>query len=53
MIVGSGRTSVLSESDIVAMGSMKKILKGKMCNGCRRGNIYWQPQCKDYILRKL
>ena len=39
MIEGSSGTYVLSEGDIVAMGSLKNILKGKMYNRCRRGII--------------
>ena len=39
IIEGSGGPYVLSESDIVAMGSTNKFLKGKMYNKCRRGNI--------------
>ena len=39
MIEVSAGPYVLSESDIVAMGSMSKFLKGKMYNSCRRGNI--------------
>ena len=39
MIEGSGGPYVLSESDIVAVGSMNKFLKGKMYNRCCRGNI--------------
>ena len=29
---------ILSEADIIAMGSMGKFLKGKMCNRCKRGH---------------
>ena len=39
MIEVSGRPYVLSECDIVAVGSINKILKGKMYNICCRGNI--------------
>ena len=39
MIEGSGGPYALSESDIVAVGSMNKFLKVKMYNRCRRGNI--------------
>ena len=38
-IEGSGGPYALSESDIVAVGSMNKFLKVKMYNRCRRGNI--------------
>ena len=38
-IEGSGGPYILSECDIVAMGSMNKFLKGKMYNRCRRGNM--------------
>ena len=53
MIEGSGGPYVLSESDIVAMSSMKKILKYKLYNRYHRRNIFWQQQCKDYILRNF
>ena len=36
IIKGSGGPYVLSERDMVAMGSMNKFLKGKMHNRCRR-----------------
>ena len=39
MIEGPGVPYVLSESNIVAVGSINKFLKGKMYNRCRRGNI--------------
>ena len=39
MIEVSGGPYLLSESVIVAMGSMDKFLKSKMYNRCRRGNI--------------
>ena len=39
MIKGSGGPYVLSERDIVVMGSMNKFLKGKMHYRCRRWNI--------------
>ena len=38
-IEGSGGPYILSECDIVAMGSMNKFLKGDMYNRCRRGNM--------------
>ena len=38
-IEGLGRPYILSECDIVAMEYMKKFLKGKMYNRCRRGNM--------------
>ena len=39
MIEGPGVPYVLSESDILAVGSMNRFLKGKMYNRCSRGNI--------------
>ena len=39
MIEGSCGPYVLSECDIVVVGSINKILKGKMYNICCRGNI--------------
>ena len=38
-IEGSGGPYILSECDIVAMGSMNKFLKGKMYNRCGRRNM--------------
>ena len=38
MIEGSGRPYILSEADTIAMESMRKFLKGKMYNHCKRGH---------------
>ena len=37
IIEGSRGRYILSESGIIAMGSMNKFLKGKVYNRCRRG----------------
>ena len=39
LIEGSGGPFVLSESSVIAAGSLNKFLKGKMYNRCKRGNI--------------
>ena len=38
-IEGSGGPFILSECDIIAMGSMNNFSKGQMYNLCRRGNV--------------
>ena len=49
MIGGEWRTMYLSEADMIAMGSMRKFLKDKMYNRCKRGPHYYPQLCKDYI----
>ena len=39
LIVGSGGPYVITETEVIAPGSIMKFLKGKMYNRCRRAHI--------------
>ena len=49
IIVGSGRSYILSEADTIAMGFMGKFLKGKMFIATNFITHYYPQLCKDYI----
>ena len=53
IIEGSRGPCILSESSVVAVGSMSKFLRGKVCNRCRRGHILLSVAIHGLYLEQL